>query len=92
MEVGYDGRVESYKMHDLLHDLALSESLKKTKCWLNPRGNFRELLVEQCQVSHRISLIKNDLSKIEQDIQFPGICTLLLSNNYDLTSISAGFF
>jgi len=88
-EVRGNGRVRSCKMHDLLHDLAVSE---QTKCLLKPGGQLERIPAEQCQGLRRISLMKNEISTIENGIRCPGLRSLLLSHNYSLESISASFF
>lgn len=90
-KVSGDGRVKYCKMHDLLHDLALSESQKQTKCLLKPGKEIKEFPVSECVGLRRISLIKNDISTMNKAIQCPGLRTLLLWNNTHLTSISASF-
>lgn len=90
-KVSGDGRVKYCKMHDLLHDLALSESQKQTKCLLKPGKEIKEFPVNECVGLRRISLIKNDISQMNKVIQCPGLRTLLLWNNTHLTSISASF-
>ena len=50
------------------------------------------ITVEECQGLRRISLMKNEISTIENGIQSPGLRSLLLSHNYSLESISASFF
>lgn len=91
-QVGGDGRVKYCKMHDVFHDFALSESLKQSKCLLEPGGVWEKLPVEQCMGLRKISLVKNSLSKIKETMQSPGLRTLLLSYNYSLSSISSSFF
>lgn len=90
-KVSGDGRVKYCKMHDLLHDLALSESHKQTKCLLKTGKEIKEFPVGECVGLRRISLIKNDISTINEAIQCPGLRTLLLWNNIRLRSISASF-
>lgn len=76
-------------MHDLLHDLAVSE---QTKCLLKPGGQLERIPVEDCQGLRRISLMKNEISAIEKGIQCPGLRSLFLSHNYGLASIFESFF
>lgn len=76
-------------MHDLLHDLAVSE---QTKCLVKPGGQLQRIAAEDCQGLRRISLMKNEISTINNGIGCPGLRSLLLSHNDRLTSISASFF
>lgn len=76
-------------MHDLLHDLAVSE---QTKCLLKPGGQLQKIPAKECQGLRRILLMKNEISTIKEDIQCPGLRILFLSHNYSLHSISASFF
>lgn len=92
LKVGGDGQVKYCKMHDLFHDLALSEFHKRTKCLIKPGEKIKEFPVGDCVGLRRISLVKNDISTINEAIQCPGLRTLLLWNTTSLESISASFF
>jgi hypothetical protein len=89
---GLHGRVKYCKMQSLLHELALSESQKQTKCLLKPKKELKELPVDECQGVRRISLIKNDIFTMAKPIPCTGLRTLLLCNNFNLRSISESFF
>lgn len=91
-QVGGDGLIKYFKIHDLFHDLALTESQVETKCLIKPGKELKEIPSIECLGVRRISLVKNDISKISDAIQCPHLRTLLLWNNMDLKSISASFF
>ena len=79
-------------MHDLLLELAHSETHKKTKFFSKPGNELKEFPVGESVGLHRISLIKNNISTILQPINCRGLCTLLLCNNVSIEQISPSFF
>ncbi|GLJ39101.1 hypothetical protein SUGI_0797070 [Cryptomeria japonica] len=92
--VPHDGRhdmIKYCKMHDLLHELALLESQKQTKCLYQAGRNLKEFPVEKCRGLRRISLIKNEITTVNKSIPSPGLRTLLLWKNLKLKSISRRF-
>jgi len=91
-QVGGDGLIKYFRIHDLFHDLALTESQVETKCLIEPGKELQEIPSKECLGVRRISLVKNDISKISDAIQCPQLRTLLLWNNMGLESISASFF
>lgn len=89
-----DGRVKYCRLHDFLHDLALLESSKESKCLLEPGKELKEVPMDKCKGVRRISLIKNEISKISDQTPLPcsGLRTLLLWNNTELKLIPEKFF
>eukprot|EP00253_Pinus_taeda_P001196 PITA_01196 len=89
-----NGRVKYCRLHDFLHDLALLESSKESKCLLEPGKELKEVPMDKCKGVRRISLIKNEISKISDQTPLPcsGLRTLLLWNNTELKLIPEKFF
>lgn len=90
--VVWDGRVKYCRLHNFLHDLALLESSKESKCLLEPGKELKAVPMDKCKGVRRISLIKNEISAIREAIPCPGLRTLLLWNNKKLTSMPDSFF
>lgn len=90
--VVWDGRVKYCRLHHFLHDLALLESSKESKCLLEPGKELKAVPMDKCKGVRRISLIKNEISAISEAIPCSGLRTLLLWNNTKLKSIPESFF
>lgn len=54
----WDGRVKSYKMHELLHDVVVPE---QTKCSLKGGEQSGKKAANECQGLRRILLMKNKI-------------------------------
>jgi disease resistance protein RPS2 len=78
---GVDGTVVTFRMHDVMRDLAIQIAEREEKFYCGAGRGLTTLRENECSGCTRILLNHNNLTSLPESLSYPEICSLIVGNN-----------